>query len=52
MIDAKDASLESYVTEQALNGLFTIMAEQETAVRQNPAQAAGDIAKKVFNLLR
>lgn len=52
VIDAKDASIESYVTEQALNGLFTIIAEQEASIRQNPAQAATDIAKKVFDLVR
>ncbi|HHX34496.1 MAG TPA: DUF4197 domain-containing protein [Gammaproteobacteria bacterium] len=52
VIEAKDASIENYVAEQALDGLFTIMAEQEASIRQNPAQAASDIAKKVFNLLR
>lgn len=52
VIDAKDASIESYVTEQALDGLFTIIAEQEASIRQNPAQAASDIAKKVFDLIR
>ncbi len=52
VIDAKDASIENYVAEQALDGLFTIIAEQEASIRQNPAQAATDIAKKVFGLLR
>ncbi|WP_205342462.1 DUF4197 domain-containing protein [Denitrificimonas caeni] len=52
VIDAKDASIENYVTEQALDGLFTIIAEQEASIRQNPAQAATDIAKKVFGVLR
>ena len=52
VIDAKDASIESYVTEQALDGLFTIIAEQEASIRQNPAQTASDIAKKVFDLIR
>lgn len=52
VIDAKDASIENYVTEQALDGLFTVIAEQEAAIRQNPAQAATDIAKKVFDLVR
>jgi hypothetical protein len=52
MIDAKDASIENYVTEQALDGLFAIIAEQEASIRQNPAQAASDVAKKVFDLLR
>lgn len=52
VIDTKDASIENYVTEQALDGLFTIIAEQEASIRQNPAQAATDIAKKVFGVLR
>lgn len=52
VIDAKDASIEHYVAEQALDGLFTIIAEQEASIRQNPAQAASDIAKKVFGLIR
>ena len=52
MIDAKDASIENYVTEQALDGLFAIIAEQEASIRQNPAQAASDVAKKVFDMLR
>lgn len=52
VIDTKDASIENYVTEQALDGLFTIIAEQEASIRQNPAQAATDIAKKVLGVLR
>lgn len=52
VIDSKDASIENYVTEQALDGLFTIIGQQESAIRQNPAQAATDIAKKVFGLMR
>lgn len=52
VIDTKDSSIENYVTEQALDGLFTIIAEQEASIRQNPAQAATDIAKKVFGVLR
>lgn len=52
VIDAKDASIENYVTEQALDGLFIVIGEQEASIRQNPAQAATDIAKKVFGLLR
>lgn len=52
VIEAKDASIENYVTEQALDGLFTIIGEKEAAIRQDPAQAASDIAKKVFDLLR
>ena len=52
VIDAKDASIENYIAEQALNGLFTIIGEQEASIRQNPAQAATSLAKKVFEALR
>ncbi|HZJ93703.1 MAG TPA: DUF4197 domain-containing protein [Thiopseudomonas sp.] len=52
VIEAKDASIENYVTEQALDGLFTLMGQQEASIRDNPAQAATDMAKKVFELLR
>ena len=45
------ANIESYVTEQALDGLFTVIAEQEASIRKNPAAAATSLAKKVFGLL-
>jgi hypothetical protein len=50
-VDAKSANVESYVTDQALNGLFTVIADQERALRENPAAAATNIAKKVFSTL-
>ncbi|WP_278377673.1 DUF4197 domain-containing protein [Stutzerimonas kunmingensis] len=45
------ANIESYVTEQTLDGLFTVIAEQEASIRKNPAAAATSLAKKVFGLL-
>ncbi|HWV09917.1 MAG TPA: DUF4197 domain-containing protein [Pseudomonas sp.] len=51
VIDAKNANIESYVTEQALNGLFEMIAKQEASIRQNPAGAATSLAKKVFGAL-
>ena len=45
------ACIESYVTEQALDGLFAMIAEQEANLRQNPAGAATSLAKKVFGAL-
>ncbi|MDX1300123.1 MAG: DUF4197 domain-containing protein [Pseudomonas sp.] len=51
VIDAKSANIESYVTEQALDGLFSMIAEQEASIRQNPAGAATSLAKKVFGAL-
>ena len=51
VIDAKSANIESYVTEQALNGLFEMIAKQEASIRENPAGAATSLAKKVFGAL-
>ncbi|WP_394559528.1 DUF4197 domain-containing protein [Aquipseudomonas alcaligenes] len=51
VVDAKSANVENYVTEQALDGLFRMIAEQEASIRQNPAGAATSLAKKVFGAL-
>ncbi len=50
VIDSKSANIENYVTEQTLDGLFVIIAEQEATIRKNPADAATSLAKKVFSL--
>lgn len=52
LVKEKDAHLESYVTGKALDGLYTMIAEQEKAIRQDPVGAAGNLAKKVFGALR
>ena len=44
--------MERYVTAKALDGLYLTIAEQERAIRANPLQAAGSLAKKVFGALR
>ncbi|SEM34184.1 Protein of unknown function [Pseudomonas sp. ok272] len=51
VLDAKNANIENYVTEQALNGLFEMIGKQEQTLRQNPAAAATSLAKKVFGTL-
>jgi hypothetical protein len=51
VVDAKNANVENYVTEQALNGLFEMIGKQEETIRKNPAAAATGLAKKVFGTL-
>lgn len=51
VVDAKSSTVEGYVTEQALDGLFEMIAKQEAGIRQNPAAAATSLAKKVFGAL-
>ena len=52
LVDKKDANLDDYITRKAMDGLFLMMAEQEKAIRANPMQAAGSLAKKVFSAVR
>ena len=52
LVKKEDAHLETYVTQKALDGLFVMVAEQEAKIRQNPAQAASGILKKVFGALK
>lgn len=52
LISKEDADLDSYVTQKTLDGLFTMVAEEEAKIRQNPADAAGALLKKVFGALK
>ncbi len=40
LVDAKQAKIEDYVTQKALDGLFLMIAEQEKAIRKDPVGAA------------
>jgi len=51
LVDAKQAKIEDYVTQKALDGLFLMIAEQEKAIRKDPVGAATGMAQKVFGLL-
>jgi len=51
LMKEEDATIEGYVTRKALDGLYTVIGEQEKAIRKNPAAAAGSLAKKVFGAL-
>jgi hypothetical protein len=48
LVDPKQASLDGFVTEKALDGLFLMVAEEEKAIRQNPLGQSSDLLKKVF----
>lgn len=40
--------LDQYVSEKALGGLFTMLAEEERRIRQDPAARVTDLLKEVF----
>ena len=48
LIDEKDADLDTYVTQKAMDGLFTMIAEQEKEIRANPLAAGSALLKSVF----
>lgn len=52
VVKQDDASIETYVTRKALDGLYLMIAEQEKSFRTNPVGAASSIVKKVFGALR
>lgn len=52
LIDERDAKLDDYITRKAMDGLFIMMAEQEKAIRANPLEATGNLAKKIFSAIK
>jgi hypothetical protein len=51
VLKPEDATLESYVTDKTLDGLFLMMAEEERAIRKDPLGQASSLLKKVFGSL-
>lgn len=52
LIREQQSTIEGYVTQKALDGLYLMIAEQEKAFRQNPLGATSDIVKRVFGAIR
>jgi len=48
LLDAKSANLDDYVTTQALNGLYKMIAQEEQAIRADPVGQSSKILQKVF----
>ena len=48
VLKPEDATLQSYVTDKTLDGLFVMMAEEERAIRKDPLGQASSLLKKVF----
>jgi len=43
-----NADLTNYATNQAMNGLFKLIAKEEEKIRENPIARTTDLLKKVF----
>jgi len=44
----KRFNLEDYIVEKAISGLFVVIAEQERAIRRNPAKRTTRLLRRVF----
>ncbi|MDR2189256.1 MAG: DUF4197 domain-containing protein [Azonexus sp.] len=51
LINSKDADINAYVTQKAMDGLFVIIAEEEKKLRDNPLAAGSSLLQKVFGAL-
>jgi hypothetical protein len=52
LVEERDSKLDDYITHKAMDGLFLMMAEQEKAIRANPLEATGNLAKKIFSAIK
>jgi hypothetical protein len=52
LITPQDANLNDYVTQKALDGLFSRIADEERAIRKDPVGQSSAIIKKVFGAVR
>lgn len=48
LVQKVDPDLEQYATQQAISGLFKLIAEEEAKIRRDPAARTTDLLKKVF----
>jgi hypothetical protein len=51
-VPEQQATVEAYVTQRALDGLFYMIGEEEKAIRQDPIGTGSKIISKVFGAIR
>jgi hypothetical protein len=51
LLSEKDANLDTYVTQKALEGLFLMIAEQEKAIRKDPIGTGSKLLQSVFGAI-
>lgn len=52
LVSKEEATVETYVTKRALDGLYTIIADEEKAIRADPVGTGSAILGKVFGALK
>ena len=52
LVKGRQASVEQYVTDKALDGLFLVIGEEERRIRQDPVGTGSALLRKVFGSVR
>lgn len=52
LVKKDQSTIEGYVTQKSLDGLYLMIGEQEKAFRANPIGATSDIVKRVFGAMK
>jgi hypothetical protein len=52
LVKPEDANIQRYVTGKSLDGLYTIIGEEERKIREDPVGTGSAILKKVFGALK
>jgi hypothetical protein len=52
LLKQDEANIERYITGKTLDGLYTIIGEEERKIRRDPVSAGSALVKKVFGALK
>ena len=52
VLGSESVDVDAYVTNEALDGLFKMVAEEEKRIRENPAARTTDLLEKVFGTVK
>lgn len=52
LVKEDQKSLDGYIAQKAVDGLFAMIAEEERALRSNPLGAGTDLLRKVFSFVK
>jgi len=52
LLGPEESTIEGYVTQKALDGLFLMISKEEAAIRQNPLGQSSKLLQKVFGAIR
>ena len=48
LVKKEQGSLEDYITQKTLDGVYVVMAEEEKKIRKDPVKAGSELVRKVF----